>query len=327
MYTIRALVLLTLCWLEYCCDASSEQSLLLRNAQDSAAALAVPLSITAGPRLIQRKLSSSVDRYTQEVVTSLRGRESVLSGADSLCGFVTSDIRSCSNTLVYEDLTLIEYLQDYPLACPVSQICYSFSEYLECCTGTSIDITNTTTSYTNTISSNVRGQYNTTYTTTYPRSYLNTRTWYYGCTGQSKCYDSTAAASCVGNCSLTASLCTDWWAPYCASFYVAPGFTTSGIAYFCDTEAYGLEYYGYGYWPSSTSTYTTVVNNTYGATTPATWTPTVVPYSVTQGSRPASAATVAVATQTSGSSSAAPIPLSMIRLCLGFLLCSLMTFD
>jgi hypothetical protein len=156
------------------------------------------------------------------------------------------------------------------------------------------------TSYTQTITSNVRGQYNTTFTSTYHTTRSYNETWYTGCTGQYGCYDSTAASSCRGSCSSTALMCTDWWEPYCASLYVSENFTRGGIAYFCDTAAYGLEYGDLGQWPSWTSSYVTTLHQTYTGTTPPSWTAEPVPFTVTQNSRPASAATLPVATQTSG---------------------------
>ena len=158
-----------------------------------------------------------------------------------------------------------------------------------------------------TVTSNVRNSYSTTFVSTYLNSY-GYEYQMFGCMSYT-CYDSTAASSCTGSCTDTAWVCTDPNFPRCASVYMSTWYTpstmTSGVytrvatSFFCDTAAYGLAYDAYGNWPSVLSTYTTTTNYTSTSTIP-TWTPTVVPYSMSQLSRPASASTVPGPTSTSG---------------------------
>ena len=160
-----------------------------------------------------------------------------------------------------------------------------------------------------TLTSNVRNSY----TTTFISAYLNSDRYQYSLFGcmSFTCYNSTAASSCTGSCTNTALVCTDPNWPFCASVYISTWYSdlttteTKSVAFatsfFCDTAAYGLTYGDWGYWPSVLSTYTTTVNYTTTSTIP-TWTPTVVAYSLSQASRPASAPTIPGSTSTSGAS-------------------------
>ncbi len=121
------------------------------------------------------------------------------------------------------------------------------------------------------------------------------------------CYNYNDTTSCTGDCTAAALLCTNSYFPYCASLYapfeystmlgssVSYGTSQAGITYTCDTAAYGLEYGRAGYGPSVTSTVT--LSTESGSS--STFTPTVVPYSKTQASRPASAAAISTPTATS----------------------------
>ena len=195
---------------------------------------------------------------------------------------------------------------DWAVYCGTSQYCNTLGQFLECCT--SMTTAPTTLLDIQTVTSTVRNSYTTTFMTTYS----NTNEYHYqlfGCGGYSACHNSTTASSCTGACTSTALVCTYEDAPYCASVYMETYLSdqstsgTSGIAtsWFCDTAAYGLTYANWGNWPSRLSTYTTIYNETSTSAKP-TWTPTVVPFSQTQASRPVSAATIPNPTSTSGAS-------------------------
>lgn len=158
-----------------------------------------------------------------------------------------------------------------------------------------------------TLTTTERNSYTSTYITTdyytgYPLFHL------FGCTYTSECYNSTNAISCTGSCTTAALLCTDQSFPYCASLYtIAPASTgyaikKMGISYFCDTAAYGLQYGLIGNEPTTTSTYTTTSTNIAEPSS----TPTVVPYSMTQASVPATAATPSAPAATSATATFRP---------------------
>ena len=192
--------------------------------------------------------------------------------------------------------------------CGTSQYCNTLNQYLECCTSvTTFSVTGTEV-YTET--STLRNGNPTVFTSTQ----LNSDQYRYslfGCYSYT-CYNSTAASSCTGSCTNTALACTDPNWPFCASAYMTTWSSdqsmTSGGAwvnvaksFWCDTTAYGLEYDNGGNWPSVLSAFTSTVNYTETSTS-LTWTPTVVPYSMSQASQPASAPTLPGPTSTSGAS-------------------------
>jgi hypothetical protein len=138
---------------------------------------------------------------------------------------------------------------------------------------------------------------------------------YYGsnCTvlGPQTCYNYNQTASCTGTCTETAIVCYDPYFPACASLFSAAEQSSSigsslsywispvAVSYYCDTQEYGLQWLRYGYWPSTTAVYT--ITTTIGSDI-STFTPTPVPFSRTQASRPASIAQEALLgpTATSG---------------------------
>ncbi|KAJ9612886.1 hypothetical protein H2200_002827 [Cladophialophora chaetospira] len=221
------------------------------------------------------------------------GDEIYLSTYGSLCGFVTTDIH-------------------WPVACSVGEYCFHDGPNVECCSTTSTSPFVSTSLYT--ITSTDRNLATITSVSTT----LDTG-WYsvYGsnCTvaGPQTCYNYNQTASCTGSCTNTALLCTDPYFPACASLYsvfengtsIGSSFvystTSFAFTYYCDTDAYGLQYMNFGYSPSYETTYTFTVSATTSST--EIFTPTPTPFSRTQPSRPATKAQQARLSPATGSSS------------------------
>ncbi|OAL40638.1 hypothetical protein AYO20_00374 [Fonsecaea nubica] len=261
----------------------------------------LPDGITADPKELQRRQKQETTFTLQTVYP---GPFTWLTSLGSLCGFVASDVH-------------------WALYCDVGQYCITDDLFLQCCSTTSETFWMSTGYYTD--ASTGRN----TLTTTLISTLLITMSSTLGnnCTaGFKTCYDYNATASCSDGCTSTALVCNNPYFPYCASLYsggVTPSSvgTTStylpfeyGVSYFCDTEAYGLQYGDYGYWPSVTSTYFSVAGAST-STTP-TFTPNVVPYSRTQATRPASQATLLAPTSTVSSATSSR-PLSSVARMLG----------
>jgi len=154
-----------------------------------------------------------------------------------------------------------------------------------------------------------------TFTVTTVSTALDTQSdmvYYTNCTfaGPQTCFNYNQTASCTSSCLDTALVCSDPYGPSCASIFSILTATTSvgsslslvytqqAISYFCDTAQYGLEYSDYGVWPSVPTVF---VYTTTTSTAP-TFTPSIVPFSRTQASRPASQAQGLLAASTLPSS-------------------------
>ncbi|KAK7893741.1 hypothetical protein LTR67_006442 [Exophiala xenobiotica] len=241
----------------------------------------ISLQITSAPHDLRRRQDLEI--------TYLPGPYTVVEGVGSLCGYVTSDVHA-------------------PVYCGEGLYCFTSASYLQCCSEASESLTTTAYSYTQ-VSTGREGGTTTEILTGTPE----TLTPAYGsdCAPQTTaCYNYNDTSSCTGDCTAAALLCTDSYFPYCASLYapfsystmvgssVSIGTSQVGITYSCDTAAYGLEYGMIGYWPSIRSTVTLSLTSTESGSS-ATFTPTVVPYSKTQASRPASSAAISTSTATS----------------------------
>ena len=261
-------------------------------------------------------------QYTYTGETWTQGSFSQISSFESICGYVTSDIRKSSDCTSAHLSTKYTNTIDWPVYCGLKEVCNTLNEYLECCTAYSTwPVTSTEVQ---TLTSELRNQLTTTITSTY----LNTNYYNYtlrGCGGwqvsssfaepenvadvfRSTCYDYSATASCTGDCTSNNVVCTDKEWPFCASLYMSKYINSDTTAahyaqsWFCDTAAYGLSYDVGGYWPSVTVPYTSVYNETYASSTPPTWTPVIVPFTQQQMSMPASGVTAPTPTATSGAS-------------------------
>ncbi|KAJ9632842.1 hypothetical protein H2204_007572 [Knufia peltigerae] len=229
-------------------------------------------------------------------ITVVDGPYTMIDQVGSLCGYITQDVHA-------------------PIYCDQGLFCFTTDKFLQCCSST-VDST-TTTNYVYTMITTDRdvGGTSTSLSTDEDPSPL-TSTYGTSCAAPTTtCYHYNDTASATAG----ALVCTNSNFPYCASLYAATDdggdeatgvVSKTGVTYRCDTAEYGLEYYAGGYSPSVTSTFTPQVTSSG-----VPFTPSVVPYSKTQASRPGSSSAVeARETATSVPSSvSASAGLSMFR--------------
>lgn len=204
-------------------------------------------------------------------------------------------------------------ISDWVVGCYESEFCFPDGANIACCqTTTEIPFISTILHTMTTTDRNVA-------TVTSVSTELQT-TWQHvsgsNCSvaGYQTCYNYNQTASCTDTCTNTGLVCSDPYFPACATLYSASengttigssvhyGTTTLGVTYYCDTDAYALEWRAYGYSPSVETTYT------YTSAAPATgptFTPTPVAFSRTQASRPATEAQEALMQPSTTSTSAA----------------------